>query len=81
MKHLRSFTVTYVPFTNTKPSRVRLYDNRYRKQTHISFTDSKHDSVEQIAAEWLRDRGVPIRYFTQGRKGFVLLTDVFEPVL
>lgn len=79
MRHLRSFTVTYVPFTNTKPACVRLYDNRYRKQKLIRFTD--YETVEEVAAEWLRDRGVPVRYFTQGRKGFVLLTDIFEPVL
>lgn len=79
MTNLRSFTVTYLPWTNTKPARVSIYDNRHRKRKIISYHNdsSKHIGHEEEAADYLKSIGIRIVYQSQGKKGFILLTRDF----
>lgn len=78
MKNLRSFTVTYHGWTNTKPSRVKIHDNRNDLYVWVSCHDSKSDRMEEIAREYLEARGIKISYLSQGKRGFILLTYNFE---
>lgn len=78
MKHLRSFTITYLPWTETKPARVRIYDNRFRVSKIVSYHDSPSDRVEDIALAYLEKIGVHCTIYSQAKKGHLLLTDNFE---
>lgn len=80
MKNLRSFTVTHKAMTNTKPAKVRIYDNRFQRVYYASYYDTPLDRQEEIAEQWLNKRGVNILYQSQGKKGFILLTDNFNPL-
>lgn len=79
LENLRSFTVTYMSWTNTKPARVKIYDNRFRICKYISYhyDGMQFTAHEEIAAEHLRSLGIPILYRTQGKHGFLLLTRNF----
>lgn len=80
MRNMRSFTVTHAPVTDTKPARVRIYDNRYKKRYFASYTHSPSDKSEEVAQAWLVSKGIICSIVTQGKKGFVILTDNFEPI-
>jgi len=80
MKNMRSFTITFVPWSETKPSRVRIFDNRYKKRYFASFTDSPSDRSEEVAQAWLLKRGITCSILTEGKKGFILLTDNFNEI-
>lgn len=80
MKNLRSFTVTHKPVTNTTPSKVRIYDNRFKKVYFASYYDTPLDRQEEIAANWLKSKGINISILSEGKKGFILLTDNFNPI-
>lgn len=79
MANLRSFTVTYLPWTNNKPARVSIYDNRHHKRKIIPYHNgsSEHVGHEEIAADYLKSIGIRIAYLSQGKKGFILLTKDF----
>lgn len=83
MENLRSFTVTCLPWTNKKPARVKIYDNRNRKGKEIGYHNGsgKYSAHEEIAAEYLESIGIKIIYLSQGKKGFILLTRNFETEL
>lgn len=78
MKNMRSFTVTHVPWTNTKPSRVKIYDNRNKKYVYASYTHTKYERQEDVAHEYLLARGINCTILSEGKKGFLLLTDNLE---
>jgi hypothetical protein len=78
MKHLRSFTITYLPQTNYKSARVRIYDNRFKVTKIVSYHDSPSDRVEDIALAYLEKIGIHCSILSQARKGQLLLTDNFE---
>lgn len=78
MKNLRSFTVTHIGWTNTKPSRVKIHDNRNNVYVYVSCTDTKLDRQEEVAAEYLESIGIKVIAQSQGKKGFLLLTENFE---
>ncbi len=80
MKNMRSFTITFVPVSNTKPARVRIYDNRYKKRYFASYTDSPSDRSEEVAQTWLLSKGIVCNTLTEGKRGFILLTDNFNPI-
>ena len=80
MIHLRSFTVTHKPMTNTKPYMVRIYDNRYKKTYYASYHETKLDRQEDIAQEWLSKRGIICTTLTEGKRGFIILTSSFKPI-
>lgn len=83
MENLRSFTVTYLPYTNTKPARVSIFDNRHRKRKIIPYHNdsSEHTGHEEIAFDYLESIGIVCWYQTQGKKGFILLTKDFATQL
>ncbi len=81
MKNLRSFTVTHMPWTNTKPARVKIHDNRNNKYVYVSYTNTKLDRQELVAEEYLVSIGIHCRYLSQNKKGFLLFTDNFETPL
>lgn len=66
--------------TNTKPAKVRIYDNRFQRVYYASYHDTPFDRQEDIAAHWLKQRGIEIIYLSQGKKGFILLTGNFNPL-
>jgi len=81
MTNLRSFSVNYVPWTNTKPARVRIYDNRNNVYLFIPYFSNEgedNDRVENIAHQYLRTKGIECSYLSQNKKGFLLLTHNFE---
>ena len=78
MRNMRSFTVTHIPWTNTKPARVRIYDNRNKKYVYASYHETSLDRQEDIAHEYLLKRGIHCTVLSEGKKGFILLTDNFE---
>lgn len=82
MEHLRSFTVTYVPQTDTKTSRVKIYDNRFDAACYRSLTDiAKISPTLEVAREYLEARGIKIDSFSMGKKGYILSTRNFETQL
>lgn len=83
MENLRSFTVTYLPWTNTKSARISIYDNRHRKSKIIPYHNeyTTHIGHEEIAAAYLKKIGIKISYQSQGKKGFILLTRDFKTEL
>lgn len=80
MTNLRSFTVTYLPWTHTKGSRISIYDNRHKKRKVIS-AHSDFDRHEETAAAYLESIGIRITYLSQGKKGFILLSRNFSTLL
>ena len=77
MTNLRSFTVRHVPWSDKKPSRVLLYDNRNKKLKYLSYTNTKLDRVEDVAKDYLNSIGIPVPFLSEGKKGFLLLTRNF----
>jgi hypothetical protein len=78
MINIRSFNVRYVAQTNTKPARVRIYDNRYKKAVFISYHNSSSDRVEEIAQAYLLTKGITTTHISEDKKGYLLLTSNFE---
>lgn len=82
MENLRSFTVTHVPWSNTKPNRVKIRDNRHRKTVIIPYPDSSVlDRVETVAEDYLVSIGIHVFYMAEADKGFTLLTRDFKTPL
>jgi len=78
MKNLRSFTITAMAWTETKPSRIKIYDNRNRRGIIIGYHDSPLDRHEEIAADYLAKIGIKCLYLSEGKHGFLLLTNNFN---
>lgn len=78
MDNLRSFTITALPWTNTKPSRIKIYDNRNRRSKIIGYHESTLDRHELIAAEYLQKIGIKCVYLSEAKRGFLLLTNNFN---
>lgn len=78
MKNMRSFSVTYVPYTEKLPARVKIRDNRHRKSVFVPYhSDVPTDRVEDIAYEYLKSRGIVCSHMAEAKKGFILLSDNF----
>lgn len=78
MQNLRSFNVTYVGPTNTKPAKVRVYDNRHQKTVFVPYNDSTFERTDEIAQEFLASKGIITTFISQDKKGFILLTSNFK---
>ena len=76
-KRYKGFEVTYVPATNTKPSKVRIKDLRMKKTKIISY-DYEMDDIEDMAKKYLDSRlGIEIVAVVLCERGNILLTDNF----
>lgn len=84
MRNMRSFTVTYVPWSNTKPARVKIHDNRNKKYVYVSYYEHEvheHDGVESVARRYLSSIGINCTVLSEAKRGFLLLTNNFETEL
>jgi len=66
--------------TNTKPSRVKIYDNRFKTYRYASYNNTELERQEDIAVEYLEKRGIICEVVSEGKKGFLLLTSNFNPL-
>ena len=55
----RAFTISYVPATNTRGSRVSITDNRFSQKKVINYNHEYHDILE-IAQTYLESVGIEI---------------------
>ena len=82
MQHLRGFEIGYLPVTNTKGSRVRIFDTRHEVRHIVSWDYSKNTSLE-IAQDYLESRGISLVAHTYNEKThqYTILSDDFATPL
>ena len=80
--HFRGIKVKYFGATNTKGSRVRLYDTRHDKTLFLSY-NYKYSNIRDIAYDYLIKQGFEIIGFTWDEKEscYNILTSDFETPL
>lgn len=72
----RAFKVSCVPATNTRPTRVKLQDLRHEKQIILSYgVDEK--TMEELAINYLENKGIIISAFAMGKNELSLLSEDF----
>lgn len=59
MKNYRMFTVKYIGASNTKGSRVKIVDTRFKKSVTVSY-DHKFNRAADIGLDYLVKRGITI---------------------
>jgi len=76
LKRLRCFTISYLPATNTKGSRIKIKDTRHEKTVIIPF-DYNFDNIKQGAFEYLKSIGIDILASSEIRQTDLLFADDF----
>lgn len=76
----RVFTISYVPATNTRPSRVKIKDCRRNKSKIIPY-DSSDSDLEMTARKYLFSLGIECQALGMSQDGFSLLSENFETAL
>jgi hypothetical protein len=77
MNHNRIFKITYLPVTNTKPTRIKICDQRFLKTKIIN--SSGHDTREQME-NFFKNLGIEINCFAfdESSKDYYFLSSNFE---
>jgi len=82
VENLVVFRVVYVPHTNTTPSRVRIYSERFKQFVTVSYHDEKFNAcrdAQEIAITELRERGFSIVGIGEGKDCMYVFSDTFKP--
>lgn len=77
MEHLRMFKIRFIGATDTKGARVSIKDLRNNNFKIISY-DYKHNSIKDIAKDYLNKIGIVCLYSSEEDKFYYLLTDNFD---
>lgn len=72
----RVFSVSYVPATNTRPSRVKIKDLRRNKSKIVSY-DSSDSDLEMTARKYLLSLGIECQALGMCERDFFLLSEDF----
>lgn len=72
----RVFSVSYVPATNTRPSRVKIKDLRRNKSKIVSYDHSDSD-MEMTARKYLASKGIECQAMGMMEDSFLLLSEDF----
>jgi hypothetical protein len=80
MKNYRAFKVTYKGPTNHRGSRVIIKDLRFNQSKTINY-DYKHNSISDMAIEYLESIGIKIVGRAESNFDTLLFTDNFETKL
>ena len=72
----RVFSVSYVPATNTRPSRVKIKDLRHNKSKIVSY-DSSDSDMEMTARKYLLSKGIECEAMGMMKDSFLLLSENF----
>lgn len=73
----RVFSVSYVPATNTRPSRVKIKDLRQNKSKVVSY-DSSDSDLEMTARKYLSFLGIECQALGMCEQDFFLLSEDFS---
>lgn len=78
LNHLRGIEVKYMPPTNFKGARIRIYDTRHLERVIIDYDYSTRGTIED-AMTFLLIRGIEIDSFTYNEKNgtYTILTKDF----
>ena len=77
MKTYRAFTIKYIGMTNTRASRISIFDNRFKQQKSIHY-NYEFNNIADIAQNYLENIGIPIIGVSETPKGYILFTDNFK---
>jgi len=79
---LHVLKVKILPWTNTKPRRIKIISERFKQSVVIDFTNEGPDTRHawQIAKDWLTDRGFIINGHGEGDGHDYLTSETFEPL-
>ena len=80
MKTYRAFEVTYLSATNTKGSRVLIFDCRFGHSKKITYDYKFNDALDN-ALDYLKKLGIKIVGKAEHKGGHIVLTEDFETVL
>ena len=74
-KHL--FKVVFLPWTERKPSRIKIISDLYNQSVIIPFeTDHGNDTCE-IAEHWLQSKGFNIEGHADSKDCYYVISDTF----
>jgi hypothetical protein len=77
LKNYHLITVKYLPATNTRGSRVRLYSTRFNRSVIIPYNYSLN-SITEMAAEYLTKNGHKIAGQAEGKKEDYLILSAIK---
>lgn len=72
----RVFSVSYVPASNTRPSRVKIKDLRRNVSKIVSY-DSSDSDMEITARKYLANQGIECEAMGMMKDSFLLLSEDF----
>lgn len=73
--------VTFLPYTDKKPNRIRIVDMKTNKQVVISTSDTNESKTHLIAKEYLTGKGMYITGYCLAHDNCYLLYPLFAPFL
>lgn len=79
LPNLHAIEVKYLPYTNTKTSRVKITSHRFKQSVIQSYDHSYKDSLEQ-ALYSLNFQGFTLIGVTEISSGFIILSSTFKPL-
>ena len=69
--------VKYIGATNTRGSRVKMYDERFKTSKTIDFNYS-FNSIDEMAIAYLKNNGFEVIGQGEVKGGFAIITSTFE---
>ena len=73
----RVFSVKYLPATNTKPSRVKITDERFGVSKTISYGFNSRDIYDE-AEKFLAEKSISVNGLAMGKNNCFLLSEDFK---
>ena len=80
MKTYRAFEVAYIPATNTRGSRVLIFDCKYNKSKRLPYDYKFNDSLG-VALDYMNKLGMQIIGKAEHDNGHIIFTEDFLTVL
>ena len=72
IKYQDSFIVTYLPPTNTKGSRVKIYNEQEKEIIPYNYNFS---SIRDVAVNYLKEKGYNVSGYSDLGYGYLILID------
>jgi hypothetical protein len=79
---LNLFKIVILPWTNTKPRRIKIISERFKQSVIIPFNNEgpQHVDAAEIAKDWLTSKGFVINGHAEGAKCSYLMSETFKPL-
>ena len=74
MENFHIITAKYLPYTNTKPARIRIRSDRFKETVIVSYHEY------ETAVEWLKEKGFNIVGTGSTNKEIIIVTNTFKPL-